>query len=543
MDDRSPPWILDDEHVVLAENMSSSRPGKRSRGAGIASIGGSSGATSYLTPGGLWPFYDATILQEVLMGPWAGRMFIVPGNGAFIHVASGPSLVDGLHMTSRGYWRGLDTSYITSAQVNDSGGSLMSRLLAIDLNRDYSAAASMAPRCAMFWQGRLWVGDNVLNQDYDTLWWSSLNDGLSFSNTNTIRIEPGRGGRITAIHPIRSGSPRFLVFKERMIATVAPQWGSSSSLIPAAADALDTLQTSVQVVTEGAGCVATKSVQPISGATIGDIIFLSHDGFRVIARSADDSIAGASLPISSPIQTTIDRINFTHAQKACSAIWDQFYHCAVPLDGAVQNTHIISFDLIGGGWYLNTLDARDLTQARLTQTQERMWLQSNIWTTDTSPTNNGTLFSGYHVFKTYTGDVYPGGRSVPYTEVTKAFTFGTVDQRKKWSWFSLHGYNLNATAVIDVLAKIDNDSAVTVGQIILPPAGGNTVILGSTPLPWQAIPNGVHMRKLSLEDLPPGHMIQMILVQTNPSDFGQPTILQTAINARSVGNEFDNSAT
>lgn len=542
MDDRSPPWIVADEQATLLENLEASRPGKRTRARGTSSIGAASASTSFAV-GGVWRFYDKPLLQDTIMGIWHNKLTIVVGNGALADKACGASFVDGLHMASRGYWRGLDTTYISSAQVNDSGGSLMSRLTAIDLDGSFSQAASFAPRCTMWWQGRLWMADNVLNQDYDTLWWSSLNDGLSFSAINTIRVESGRGGRITALHPVRSGSPQFLVWKERMVSLVSPYWGSSSSLIPQASDALDTIQSSINTVSNDAGCVATKSLQPITGSSVGDFIFLSHDGFRTISRSTDDVISGVSLPISASIQSTIDRINFAHAQKAVSAVWDTAYHCAVPLDGATENTHILSFDLLGNGWYLNTLDAKDLVTTRLTGTQDNLYLQSNVYSQDTTPTNSGTFFAGAHVFRTFTGDVFPGGQAVPFREESKAYTFGSVDQKKRWSWFSLHAYNQNATCVIDVACKIDNDSAVSVGQIVLPPAGGTTIILGSTQLPWHAVPNGIHMRKLGLEDLTPGYMIQMILTQTGPSDFGRPTIVQTAIGARPVAAEFDNEIT
>lgn len=540
MDARNPPWLVDAEHAVLLENLEAERPGKRTRMRGVASIGAVSGVTSTLAAHGLWPFFDQTLGLDTLMGVYHGNLYAFPGTGGFVQRASGVSLTDTLHMNETGRWRGKQAAYVHSAQVSDSNASLASYLTVVDLDGGFSQNVSMAPRVGMWWQGRLWVADNAQAQDGSTLWWSSLDDGLSFSNSNTIRVESGRGGRITGLLPLRSGSPRFLVFKQRLIATVEPYWGSSSSLIPAAADALDTIQTSVRVVVENAGCVAQKSIQYIAGAQVGDIMFLSGDGFRAISRAADDTVAGVTLPLSATIQEHIDRINFTHAAKATSAVWNQFYHCAVPLDGATQNTHILSFDLINGGWYINTLDGVDLVNERLNQNSERLWLQSNQLTADSVATGSGGLVTGYHVFQTYTGDVMPGGSPVPYREVSRAYTFGSLDVVKTWDWVSLHAYNLNTTCVMDVWVQVNNDSAYTVGTFVVPPAGGNSIILGATPLPWFSVPNGVHMAKLSLADVPPGYFLQIHLTQTGTSDFSRPTILQTVVAAHPLEPVFDN---
>ena len=540
---REAPWTLGENAVAYAENLELGRQGRRTRRAGAGSIGAASAASNIMQAFGLWTTYDAQLLQESLYGVWHNALYAVPGAGYLVERACGVSLTSALHMMSRGYWRGIDTSYITNAQVNDSAASSMTNLLAMDVNGNHSQAASMAPRCATWWQGRLWAADNVLSQDYDTLWWSSLNDGLSFSGLNTVRIEPGRGGRITGLYPLRGTSPRLVVWKERMIALFEVYWGSSSSLIPQASDALDTVQSRVVILSDDVGCLATKSIASISGSQAGEVMFLSHDGFRALSRAADDSLQGASLPISSTFQDTIDRINFSHAHKAVACVWDQRYFCAVPLDGAVHNTHVVSFNLITGDWGLHKWQARDLTRSRLTQTADRMWMQYGEYTTDSVATGAGGAFGGWHVFRTFTGDVEPGGRTVPFTEHSRAYTFGSLDQRKSWDWMSIHAYNLTATCTIDVAVKIDNDSSVSVGQFVIPPAGGTTVVLGGTPLVWSGLPNGIHMRKLSLRDVGPGYMIQTILTQTGSSDFGGLTIVQTAVSAFPIPPEQDNNIT
>lgn len=538
MDDRNPPWILDDNHAVLIENLEVDRPGKRTRRRATGSVGAASGVTSVQAPGGLWPFYDRELGQEVLYGVWDGHLRRLTGTAQIDERACGVSLTLSLHTLARGIWRGLDTMYVSQAQYNDSSVSLASKLMAFGIDGQFSQCSDMAPRFALWWQGRMWALANSLAQDDQTMWWSSLNDGLAFSANNTFRIESGRGGRLVAMVPIRAASPRALIFKERLTAIIETYWGSSSALIPAAGDALDTVKTNIHAVSENVGCVGAKTIQYVPGAQIGDILFLAHDGIRAITRAADDTVSGSSLPVSAPIQGTIDRINFSQAHKAASTVWEQKYHLAVPLDGATKNTHVISYDLVTGAWYLNTWDGADLTVARLTQLSERLFMQYGTLTADSVATGS---YTGWHVFRGYTGDVDPGGTPVAYTEDSKAYTFGTVDQKKKWTWVGIHAFNENASCPMDVAVRVDNDRWQDVGTVHFPKAGGTAVILGTTPLPWGTLPNGVVFRHLSLEDVQPGYMIQLRLTQTSPSDWSRPTIIQTAIAARPIPHELDNS--
>jgi hypothetical protein len=186
------------------------------------------------------------------------------------------------------------------------------------------------------------------------VWWSELGDGLSYSSLNTLQIEPGIGGHVQQLFPLRGFTPSIVVFKERAIATIEPYWGSSSHLIPAAGDALDTLKTNIRLIANGTGCVAPLSVQFVPGGPGGDIYFLAKDGVRALTRANDDTISGVSKPISDSILTTIRRINFSYAHKVVSAVLDTRYHLAVPLDGATDNTHVLTFDFETEAWSVQT---------------------------------------------------------------------------------------------------------------------------------------------------------------------------------------------
>lgn len=101
-----------------------------------------------------------------------------------------------------------------------------------------------------------------------------------------------------------------------------------------------------QLLTTEVGLVARKSVQQI-----GDqIIFLSDNG--VYGASFVDlyNLRGQSVPMSKPIQKTIERINKDYSDKAVSAYYDNRYYLAVPLDDSITNNAILVFNFLNAQW-------------------------------------------------------------------------------------------------------------------------------------------------------------------------------------------------
>lgn len=523
------PWLLGESTFVHAENLIIDRLGARKHRGGVSSIGGRNDA-----PGGIFMLHDDDKAQDSIFAINGGQLYIMPGAGVVEERASAVSLTNNLHMFSRGRYKGRVAYYITQAGADDSSPSLASNLMVVTDNNTYTQQTSLAPTVSLWWQNRLWC-NNVIDQDLDTLWWSELGDGLSFSLTNTTRIEPGVGGNITGFVPLRGNSPQLLIFKERAIAVLTTFWGSSSSLIPIAADALDFIKSSIRLVSDTVGCVSPQSIQFIPGAPGGDIYFLARDGVRAVSRAADDTVSGASRPISDAIIDTINRINFKFAKKAVSAFFDNKYHLAVPLDGATENTHILSFDVITGAWYLNTWKAKSLVVGPLNETQDRLWMQYNTLTSDSAVTGTST---DYHVFKTFTGTIDPGSSPIITREDSRAYAFGDMTRRKTWDHFTLHVRNEgNATALYTILYNVDQKGWITAATNVAF-AGKEVPILAQTPLPWLASEALVRQFRLDLTKIEPGYFIQMrVLGQSHAS---QPIVVETDVSARILDEEFDN---
>ena len=447
MNSKDFPWLLPESVAVYVENLEVDRLGSRQARGGVSSIGGRNDS-----PGGIFAMFDDDKAQESIFAVNEGQLYIMPGAGVVEERASAVSLTNNLHMFQRGRYNGRVAHYITQAGTDDSNPSLASNLMVVTDNNTYSQQTSLAPTACVWWQNRLWC-NNVNAQDLDTLWWSELGDGLSFSLTNTTRVEPGIGGNIMGFVPLRGPSPQLLVFKEKAIAVLTAFWGSSSSLIPIAADALDFVRSSIRLVSDNVGCIAPESIQFIPGAPGGDIYFLSRDGIRAMSRAADDTISGASIPISDTIRPTIKRINFRYAKRAVSAFFDNKYHIAVPLDGATENSHVLSFDVVNQAWYINTWSAKGFAVAALNETSDFLWMQYNTLTADSAVTGTST---DYHVFKSFTGVLDPGGVPVITREDSRAYSYGDTTRRKLWDHFTLQVRNEgNATAMYTILYNVD----------------------------------------------------------------------------------------
>lgn len=533
MNDFDSPWLIREDQAQLIQNFQLEKRGELKKRGGVADFGMREDA-----PWGCFAAFDDAIGQEGVYTIYEGNLYVTTAQGVLNQRACGISLANTIHMAQTGRYQARKATFLSSAQVADSDATLASLLTIIQDRGLQTQNVSMAPRCIAWWQNRLWCADNVHELTEETLWWSELEDGMSYSNFNTALIESGKGGRITALQPVRSQTaPQMLVFKEDAIAVVETYWGSSSSLIPIAADALDPIKSSIRLVTDNAGCIATNSVQFTPGAPGGDVYFLSRDGVRAIARTqGDDTLSGAGIPLSQDIQDTIDRINFEHADKAVSAVFDDKYYLAVPLDGAVENTHILEFNMRKPGWTIHTWAAKGLAVSPMNQTSDQMWMQYNSITLDSGATAE---VSGYHLFQCFSGLIDPNSTPVIGTLATRADIGREMNLQKKWDHISIFFRNDSSETMTWALEyNIDNSSWVTFASLMAAGEPGGGVVLGDTPLPW-GVKTGIFRRyKFSMSDFDPGYTLQIRM--TGQSDLAVPKFYNFGFASTTLNDTYDN---
>lgn len=537
---RAVEWALDGTSFEDGVNIDQSRNGVWGRRGGVLAIGGIEDV-----PGGLGAFREQATDEQVAWGIFGSQLYRTDGDGLWEEKACGVSLVrDRLHMFVEGNWvaAGGDQRALYGSQAAPSSGvTEASGIIAFrGLNAaDFSQNASYAPICVTYFQNRLWKGSDQVRGDGNDVAWSELDDGLTFSPANELSIEPGLGGRVTALMPARDNSPKLWVFKEEAIILFSPQWGSAGAFIPGTGDELDTINSSVRILTAGVGCVATKSVVWVPGLESADVLFLARDGVRSLQRAENDVQTGAGLPLTYDIPRWIARINFDFAHKAVGRVFENAYHLAVPMDGAVENTHVLVYDLFQNSWKLHDLQMRDLENIPFSN-EERLYFQNNFSTGDCSVTGAAAGASEpYQTYRAFVGSDDPGGSPVGYELITKAFAFGDINIRKRWDELSFCAtVGAGERHDVEIAYKVNREdwfelSSVT---ITVPP---ETIVLGQTPLTWAIPDQSFVVRRVGLQDAQPGYF--MSLRFKNNTDFAQPEFYRVQLTAAAEQEIHDNS--
>lgn len=492
-DSRQVAWLLDQRAVADVMGLRIADVGRFQRNAGSAARGG----RTDLPFGGMVEFVDGAG-DFRFTGMWGNNLYKSAGAADWTRIACGASFSSHLYMGVPG--RIVGSRALGFVAVEDADG--RGPFVIYDAQNDTVTQTTLVtnPRCCVFFQQRFWLGTG------SDLYWSEIAETAGFSEASVLGAEPGFGGEITALIPARDQTPRLYVLKDEAIMLLEPRWGSSSALIPAAGDALDFISTNFLTLTVGVGCIATKSAQWVPGNQRADVLFLAQDGFRALSRAEQDAQAGAGFPESYGIKSWVDRINFDAAHKASAAVFDNAYHCAVPLDGATDNTHIFRRETAGGAWSLIDLTSKDMRAFRL-GTGHRLFFQNNQTTFDSSVTDSSTD-SLYQVYRAFSGSFEsPGATHVHFSLTTRAFVFEDPSREKRWSELSFL-ISASDTCALEIFSRVDFGAWNSLATLVLGGTGGGDVILGETPLPWGVAGSLARRQQFDLTLLPPGQNIQ-----------------------------------
>lgn len=165
----------------------------------------------------------------------------------------------------------------------------------------------------------------------DTLNVSDILDPQMFPASNSIRV----GGDGQAIKGLFSWDVfNLVVFKE-----------NSVYLIPS--DPQVTVSNwEVQKVSSSVGCAAAKSAVQVGA----DVWWLARQGVVSLRRLTQETQREIVDTISAPIQTIMDRVNWSSASKACAVYYDNKYFLAVPLDAATEPDTLLVYDTYHQVW-------------------------------------------------------------------------------------------------------------------------------------------------------------------------------------------------
>lgn len=221
-----------------------------------------------------------------------------------------------------------------------------------------------------------------------------------------------------------------------------------------------------QLITNEVGCVARKSIIQVGN----NVLFLSDNG--VYGANFQDlyNLRGNEVPLSSPINPIIQRINRGVWDKSVGVYFDNRYYLAVPLDGSQVNNAILIFNFINKQWEsIDTTNAPNWDISDLIvggkKSDRAVYAinsQGGVHRLDARIQAKDLLATTIPVSGVEAEEPY----DVPASVTTRQFTLGSMD-RKRWNNLELHVQSSTDEASdLSISAELENlDTTVDLGSL------------------------------------------------------------------------------
>ncbi len=229
----------------------------------------------------------------------------------------------------------------------------------------------------------------------------------------------------------------------------------------------------VQLITDEVGCVARQTIVQVGN----NVLFLSDNG--VYGANFQDlyNLRGNEVPLSSPINPIIQRINRDVWDKSVGVYFDNRYYLAVPLNEEVvtvdvngvsstrinraqANNAILIFNLLNKQWEsIDTTNAPNWDIANLIvagKKSDRAVYAVNslggLHRLDARVQAKDILATTIPVSGSETEDPY----DIPASVTTRQFTLGSMD-RKRWNNLELHVQSsIDEASDLSISAELEN---------------------------------------------------------------------------------------
>lgn len=525
--------------AVYLLNVETTFPGERRRRRGVFPRGTPGGETN---PNGAFAFEDRSHDFHHVLVQQGNTLWSTDGAGeSFATRASGVSLYDTIHHSSQGRGAtGIATAYWHSCVPYSANVSLpFDPLLAV--GRDWTATLiqDVRPRTTAWYQSRLWAFNSAATlHGQDVLAWSNVLDGRNWSNGQSLRVDPDGGDPGVALVPLRTSERAgLLLFKERSIHALDIWWDTDGAF-PNSQNTLDFANGArLRPIVTRTGAVATRGLVWVPGLQGGDVLFLSREGIRSLNRSATDAQGGAGIPLSFPIQKTIDRINWATADKAAAWYWDNRAYFSLPVDGSTENNFVLSFNTLNQSWAFLDWQANAFVDAKIDSQRKFFFLAQS-----TGSAGQSTVTLGHHLFEADRGLDDPYGEAVRFEEQTRAYTFPDdgnpytgLQFRKIWRDLFLKFQVAATTATLTVNYKVDDGTDWNLlTHVSAAPEDAYPFL--PAPLPF-TLDSGVIIHKpVSLHSVRSGYRLQLQLL--DDTSRGRFNIMEMRLRATKLHDTF-----
>jgi hypothetical protein len=172
----------------------------------------------------------------------------------------------------------------------------------------------------------------VIPFERDQLLLSDIQNAESYDNVYAqFRIKPGTNDWLVGAHPFQDD--KLLVFYRKSIHALS-------------FNANNLTLSEALVVAPDVGCVARQTIK-----TCGDfIVWLTDNGVYQLSVGDLLALRGSQLPLSDRIQDQIDLINWTYAENAVAAYYNNRYYLAIPTGTSTINNTVLVFNFINKEW-------------------------------------------------------------------------------------------------------------------------------------------------------------------------------------------------
>lgn len=227
-------------------------------------------------------------------------------------------------------FRGEDLEPLQMSDIRSGFASITQTSSDTDIDENDSDGTAVIPNGdnGLFFQNRLMIPysrDLVAASDY-------LNYTRYQPVMSNFRVNQGSEDKLVALWKFDAST--ILCFKESSVYAVRNIYGNMADIF-------------LDEITRGYGLKSAKAV-----VTVGkDVWFLSDQrGVVSLAVSESGKMQGLDAPVSEPIQSLIDRINWPYAHNSAAAWHNNKYYLATCIDGSTTNNAILVYDFRNQAW-------------------------------------------------------------------------------------------------------------------------------------------------------------------------------------------------
>lgn len=266
---------------------------------------------------------------------------------------------------------------------------------------------------ALFFQNRIWVVDGR-----DEIVYSDIGVFNQYNLADQFKVNQGSSDRIVGLATM--GDTTLFALKENSVSIITNIYGDIQA------------NARLDEISPDFG-LSSRDAVIVLGSTM---FFMNESGIFTISLTSENNFRFNPQPFSTPIQPTINRINFQVKEKFSVRYHNNKLVWAVALDSATYLNYFIIYDFLNdqwaGRWTSDFLDVHTMIRPLVNNTRRLGFVAGNSLST-----NDGANGALYHVDTAFFEDIKFEERIQVKTKLlSRGYVHQSLDQ-KRWKKFRL----------------------------------------------------------------------------------------------------------